>query len=182
MEVLLIKDVERLGKRGALVEVKRGYARNYLLPLGFAVPATEENKRQVEKRRALWLAEEARLLEEVRELAGRLAKVDLKIVEKASETGHLYGSVGEKAIAEALAAAGMPLDPKVVKLEQPLKEVGDYEIQLKLHEEVTVTIPVRVRAEGREDWLPGQEEPAAKAGEGDAEEVESTEETPPEGD
>ena len=170
MEVLLIKDVERLGKRGTHVTVKTGYARNHLLPLGYAVLANSENRRRIEKDRVKWLAEEAKLLEELRELAGHLAKLDLLVVEKASETGHLYGSVSEKTIAEAIRDAGINLDPKVIRLEHHLKEVGDYEVPVQLHEEVQVTVPVRVRAEGREDWLPGQDEggdetPEEKTGE-----------------
>ncbi len=158
MEVLLIKDVERLGKRGSHVTVKSGYARNHLLPLGYAVLANAENRRRIEKVRVKWLAEEAKLLDELRELAGHLAKLDLLIVEKASETGHLFGSVSEKTIAEAVREAGINLDPKVIRLEHHLKEVGNYEVPVQLHEEVQVTVPVRVRAEGREDWLPGQDE------------------------
>lgn len=159
IELLLIKDVDGLGKRGAAVKVKSGYARNHLLPLGFAVHATEDNKRQVDKKRVAWLAEEAQRLEELRELAAHLAKMDIKIVEKASETGHLFGSVTEKSIAEAVGAQGLRLDPKAVRLDQHLKEVGDYEVLVRMHEEVEVTLPVKVRMEGREDWLPGDDEP-----------------------
>jgi large subunit ribosomal protein L9 len=165
MDVLLIKDVERLGKRGNHVTVKSGYARNHLLPLGYAVPLTEENRRMVERRRLQWLAEEAKLLEDLRELAGHLAKLDITIVQKSADSGHLYGSVDERAIAAAVKAEGIDLDPKVVRLEHHLKEVGDYEVIMRLHEEVVVTLPIKVRAEGREDWLPSDEVEAKPAAE-----------------
>lgn len=168
MDLLLIRDVEGLGRRGDRVSVRRGYARNHLLPLGFAVRATPDNVRRVEKRRVAWLAEEAKMLEELRELAGHLEALDLTVVEKASETGHLYGSVTEKGIAEAATSAGVPLEPKAVRLESPIKEVGDYRVPVRLHPEVQLEVSVKVRAEGREDWVPGREVEATPAGPGTA--------------
>ena len=157
MELLLIEDVANLGKRGQNVRVRNGFARNYLLPLNKAVALTAENKAMVEKARVRWLAEEAKLIGELQELAAKIGQLDLKIVAKSADTGHLYGSVHEKHIAEAAAGSGVPFDVRHVRLEQPLKEVGDYQVLVHLHEQVEVTIPVRVRAEGREDWLPGSE-------------------------
>lgn len=159
MDVLLVRDVSQLGKRGQRVTVKPGYARNYLLPMGFAIPATAENIRQIDRVRVKWLAEEAKLLEEMRELAGHLEKIEtVRIVEKASETGHLYGSVTDKMVADAVTAKGIEIEPRVVVMEAPFKEVGDYPVTLRLHEEVSVPLKVEVRMEGNEDWLPGQEE------------------------
>jgi large subunit ribosomal protein L9 len=179
MELLLIEDVPNLGKRGQSVRVRSGFARNYLLPLNKAVAATAENKAMVEKARVRWLAEEAKLIEELQELAAKIGQLDLKIVAKAAESGHLYGSVNEKNIAEAAAGSGVPFDVRHVRLDQPLKEVGDYQVLVHLHEQVEVTIPVRVRAEGREDWLPGSEEEAA-AEEGEAAEADEPAEQTPE--
>ena len=163
MNLLLIEDVEFLGKRGDHVKVKPGYARNFLLPLDKAVHATEDNLRMVDKARVRWLAEEAKLIEELKELAGHIAKLDLKIVAKASEAGHLYGSVTERDIAAAATAEGVAFQEKAVKLEHALKDVGDYSVPIHLHEQVSLEIPVRVRAEGREDWLPGQDEEGEEA-------------------
>lgn len=158
IEILLVKDVELLGKRGQRVRVRPGYARNYLLPMGVAVPLTADNIASVEKQRIKWLAEEARLVSEMRELATHVAKVEIRFVEKASESGSLYGSVSEKMIADAATAKGFPLSAKQVRLEHPVKTVGDHEATVRLHEQVSVEILVQVRAEGREDWVPGQEE------------------------
>lgn len=154
IELLLVKDIEHLGKRGAKVRVREGYARNYLFPMQAAILSTPENFAHVERQRVKWLGEEAKLIDELRELAGHIGKLDLKIVTKASETGNLYGSVSEKLIAEAGAKAGVRFDAKTVRLTQPIKAVGDYTVLIHLHEQVEVSIPVKVRAEGREDWLP----------------------------
>jgi len=172
MDILLIKDVARLGKRGSHVTVKTGFARNHLLPLGLAVPATADNRRMVETRRLTWLAEESKMLEDLRELAGHLASLDITIVEKAADSGHLYGSVDERSIAASVKAAGINLDPSVIRLEHQLKEVGDFEILLRLHEEVEVTLPIKVLAEGREDWVPSDDQEEARP------ETESAPETP----
>lgn len=160
MELLLIEDVPDWGKRGDKITVKRGFARNRLLPFNLAVPATRENVAMVEKRRVHWLAEEARQIEELKELAGHIAKLDLTLVAKAREqTGQLYGSIGVKEIAEAAAGRGIAIDPRHIRLAQPLKVVGDYEVAVRLHEQVQAAIPVHVRMEGREDWLPDRAEP-----------------------
>jgi large subunit ribosomal protein L9 len=155
VKVLLISDVPDLGKRGQEVKVKPGFARNMLLPHGLAVASTKNNLTMVEKQRVRWLAEEAKLIEDLREFAGHIAKLDLLITGKAQESGHLYGSITAKDIATAAASKGVAIDPKHVRLAQPLKAVGDYEIVVRLHEQVQATIPVHVRMEGREEWLPG---------------------------
>lgn len=158
VELLLIEDVEDLGKRGDKVNVKNGYARNHLIPLRLAVHANADNLKMVEKRRVRWLAEEAKLIEELKELASHIAKLDLKIVARATDQGHLYGSVTAKDVIDAAASQGVQLQPRWVKLTNDIKEVGDIEVPVRLHEQVNVTIPVRVRMEGNEDWLPGQDE------------------------
>jgi len=160
IDLVLIEDVDNLGKRGERVAVKPGFARNHLIPLSLAVHVTEENLRMVEKHRVQWLAEEAKLIEELKELAGHVGQLDLTISGRASEHGHLYGSVTEKDIAAAAAAAGVAFDTKHVKIAQHLKEVGDYDVLIRLHEQVEITIPVRVRAEGEENWTPDQEDSA----------------------
>ncbi len=171
LDLLLLKDVEHLGKRGERVNVKEGYARNHLIPLKYAVQTTADNLRMVEKRRVAWLAEEAKLIEELQELASHIAKLDIKIVAKATGEGHLYGSVTAKDVADAAAAQGVAFAARCVRLDGDIKSVGDFEAPVRLHEQVNVTIPVRVRMEGNEDWLPGQDE-AAEA-------PESAEDAPP---
>ncbi|MAB91315.1 MAG: 50S ribosomal protein L9 [Planctomycetota bacterium] len=161
IELLLLEDVENLGKRGDTVSVKAGFARNHLIPLRYAVHANEDNLKMVEKRRLAWLAEEAKLIEELQELASHIAKLDLTIVEKATDQGHLYGSVTAKDVADAAAGSGVSFDAKCVRMEADLREVGDYEVPVRLHEQVNVSIPVRIRMEGNEDWTPGQAGEAA---------------------
>lgn len=157
IDLLLIDDVPHLGKKGDHVQVKPGFARNFLLPQSKAVFATSDNLKMVEKARVRWLAEEAKLVEELTELASHIEKLELKIVAKASDVGTLYGSVTEREIAAAAADAGVSFDAKYIRLPQPIRDVSDNDILIHLHEKVEVTIPVRVRAEGREDWMPGQE-------------------------
>ncbi len=157
VELLLMKDVEHLGKRGSKVRVRVGYARNYLLPTGIAVPASAVNLLRVDKVRAQWLAEEAKLLSEMQELAGRLAGFEITLVAKASDAGNLYGSVGLREITEAAAAKGFPLDARVFRVAAAVKHVGDHSIAVVLHEAVKLSITLKVRAEGRGDWVPGQE-------------------------
>jgi large subunit ribosomal protein L9 len=163
VKLLLMADVPDLGKRGQQVKVKPGYARNLLFPQNLAVPATKNNLAMVEKRRVRWLAEEAKLIEELKEFAGHIAKLDLLITGKAQETGHLYGSITAKDIAAAAKNRGVTVDPKHIRLQQPLKSIGDYEVVVRLHEQVQVTIPVHVRMEGREEWLPEKGKPEAQA-------------------
>jgi large subunit ribosomal protein L9 len=133
MEVLLIRNVDKVGKRGDTVSVKPGFARNYLLPTGAAVLPTVANVRRIEKSRKTWLAEEKKL-----------------------DEGRLYGSVNDKVIAAALVEKGFQLDAKVVRLDAPIREVGNYEVRIHLHSDVEVFLPVKVRAEGFETWEPGQ--------------------------
>ncbi|MSR74714.1 MAG: 50S ribosomal protein L9 [Planctomycetes bacterium] len=161
VELLLVRDIDHLGKRGMKVRVREGYARNFLIPTGAAVSATADNVRRIEKVRAQWLAEEAKLLAELQELAARLAGFEVTLVAKASEAGNLYGSIGVREIVEASAAKGFPLEARVFKLAGPVKLVGDHAISLVLHDSVQVSMTLKVRAEGRGDWVPGQETPEA---------------------
>jgi large subunit ribosomal protein L9 len=157
MDILLISDVDKLGKRGDQVSVKPGFARNYLLPSGVAVLPTVANVRRIEKSRKTWLAEEKKMVEAAQRWVDVLKPVSLTIVEKSSDEGRLYGSVNDKVIAAALAEKGIQLDSKVVRLDAPIREIGNYEVRIHLHADVEVFLPVKVRAEGFEDWEPGQQ-------------------------
>jgi large subunit ribosomal protein L9 len=166
MDILLIRDVDKLGKRGDKVTVKPGFARNYLLPSGVAVLPTVANVRRIEQSRKTWLAEEKKMVEAAQKWVDVLKPVKLTIVEKSSDEGRLYGSVNDKVIAAALAEQGIQLDSKVVRLDAPIREIGNYDVRIHLHADVEVFLPVRVRAEGFEDWEPGQ--PLKKKVEGEA--------------
>jgi large subunit ribosomal protein L9 len=156
MELLLICDVDKLGKRGDRVTVKPGYARNHLLPSGVAVLPTVANVRRIEKSRKVWLAEERKLVDAASKLAELLKPVSLVLMEKSSDEGRLYGSVNDKAIAAALVLKGFEFDSKVVRLDAPIREIGNYEVRIHLHSDVEVFLPVKVRADGFETWEPGQ--------------------------
>jgi len=156
MEVLLIRNVDKLGKRGDKVSVKPGFARNFLLPTGAAVLPTTANVRRIDKSRKVWLAEEKKMVEAAQKWVDLLKPVTLTLMERSSDEGRLYGSVNDKVIAAALAEKGFQLDSKVVRLDAPIREVGNYDVRIHLHSDVEVFLPVRVRAEGFETWEPGQ--------------------------
>jgi len=147
MEVLLRQDVPRLGLMGDVVEVADGYARNYLLPKRIAVPLTEANKRAVEKakeaRRRREMAEVERLAEIAKKLEGFLCYIPVR----ATETGHLFGSVRAEDIAAVLSESGFEsIRPTSISLMRPIEESGDYDIEVMLHPQVRVNIKVRVAA------------------------------------
>ena len=136
MKVVLCKDVVSLGDRGDLVTVKSGYARNFLLPKGLAVVETEENIRYIERQRLKFVAEEKSRKKDLELLKDKLAGMECTIEAKASEQGHLYGSVNAQMIVEALQKEGLDIDSRWVELDKPIKEFGLYEIALKLHPEI----------------------------------------------
>lgn len=148
MEVILRDHVEHLGRRGEIVKVANGYARNYLLPRKLALLATEGNKKQVERERAKFEAKEAEERKVVEAQAARLANVEVSIARRVGETDALYGSVTTSDIAEALAAKGFEIDRRKLQLDEPIKRIGDYDVPVKLHRDVTATIKVKVVAEG----------------------------------
>ncbi len=150
MEVILREDIEKLGNRGDIVKVAPGFARNFLLPKRLAVAATESNKKIVEQERQAHLRKDAKLKSEAEDLGKLLANVSITITQKAGEEGHLFGSVTSKDIAEALERQNFHVDRKKVVLADPIKQVGEYKIPVKLHKDVAVEIPVNVVAESAE--------------------------------
>jgi len=148
MEVILREEVDNLGIRGDVVKVASGFARNYLIPRKLAVAATESNKKIVAQERQAWLRREAVLKGEAEELAALLGKVKLTFVQKAGDTDQLFGSVTNKDIADGLAAQGFNIDRKKILLTQPIKQLGNFTVPVKLHREVTLEVPVSVQREG----------------------------------
>jgi len=147
MELLLRQDVERLGKRGEVVNVAPGYARNYLIPKGLATVATADNKRQLEdQRRAEERRQEAKL-QELLESAKKIQTTSVTIAAAASPEGHLFGSVSAEQIAQAFKADGMPVEPDMVLLESPLKELGVFTINVRITPEAKAVTRVWVVAE-----------------------------------
>jgi large subunit ribosomal protein L9 len=148
MEVILREHVDNLGRRGEIVKVAAGYARNYLLPRKLALLATKGNKNQVERERTRFEAKESDERKAAEAMAGRLASVEVVIARKVGETQALYGSVTTADIVEALAAKGFDLDRRKLQLAEPIKKIGDVQIPVKLHRDVTANITVRVVPEG----------------------------------
>jgi large subunit ribosomal protein L9 len=140
MNVILLEKVRNLGELGQEVKVKPGYARNFLLPFGKAVPANEENRTKFEARRAELEKAQADALGNANARAEKLGGATVQIVAKAGEEGKLFGSVGAREIVEAERS-------EVLLPEGPIKEVGDHEITLALHPEVTATVIVSVITE-----------------------------------
>ena len=132
MEVLLREDMGKLGKRGEVVSVARGYARNYLMPRGLATKATEENKSQLKRQRE---AENRKKEQHVRELVELVEKIEASsctVTAQASPEGHLFGSVGPEQIANAFKDEGFPVEPGMVKLDSHIKEVGVFTITVQI--------------------------------------------------
>jgi large subunit ribosomal protein L9 len=147
MEVILREDVEKVGARGALVRVADGYARNFLLPKRLAVPATDSNKKIVEQEREAYVRREAKDVSESEDLAKLLTGVTLTFRHKVGENNHLFGSVTAKDIADALEAQKFHVERRKVQLEEPIRTVGEYEIAVRLHRDVTTHIKVVVEPE-----------------------------------
>jgi len=147
IEVILKEHVEHLGERGDVVKVAPGYARNYLLPRKLALMATEGNKKQVERERAKFEAKEADERKVVQAQADRLANVEVVIARRVGDTEALYGSVTTSDIAEALAARGFDVDRRKLQLADPIKKIGEFDVPIKLHREVTAIVKVHVVAE-----------------------------------
>ena len=147
MEVILRREVEKLGKAGDLVSVAPGYARNYLLPQDFAVTVNKQNAELIQKEQERLVQEEKSRVDEVRDIGIKLAETSITLTEKASPEGHLYGSVGPKQIAEALRKEGFEIDPKMVLLDEPIKELNVYDIKIRLHNDVEPACKVWVVSE-----------------------------------
>jgi large subunit ribosomal protein L9 len=144
MEVILREDIDKLGQRGQMVKVTAGYARNFLLPRRMAVAATESNKKIVEQERQAHLRRDAKASSEASELGKLMSAVELTITQKAGENDQLFGSVTTSDIAAALERAGYSIDRKKIQLDEPIKQLGDYKVSVRLHREVAIEIPVHV--------------------------------------
>jgi large subunit ribosomal protein L9 len=148
MEVILREHVDNLGKRGEIVKVADGYARNYLLPRKLALPATEGNRKHVERERKIVESREAQEKSQAEAVAARLVTVDITIARRVGETEQLYGSVTAADIMEFLKEKGFEVDRRKLILPEPIKAIGDHDVPLKLHREVTVPLKVHVVKEG----------------------------------
>jgi large subunit ribosomal protein L9 len=148
MEVILREHVDNVGRRGEVVKVADGYARNFLLPRKLALLVTEGNKKQIERERVKFDAKELEEQKGAEALAARLAGADVQIARKVGEHDVLFGSVTSADIAEALAAKGFEIDRRKLHLVEPIKKLGEFQVPLKLHRDVTTNIKVTVVADG----------------------------------
>ncbi len=144
MEVILREDIENLGGRGQIVKVADGYARNFLLPKKLAVPATDANRKIVEQERQAHLRREAKEVASAEELAKMMTGTVITIAQKAGEQEQLFGSVTSKDIVDGLAKQGYQIDRRKIHLDEPIKQLGEFKIPVRLHRDVTVEITVQV--------------------------------------
>lgn len=144
IQLLLIQSVDHLGKQGDIVEVKPGYANNFLLPEGLATLATEHHKRMVDKHKARLQEIERSRLADLQSLADELAKQSVTIEANANDDGHLYGSVDATGISAALKQSNLNIAPSQVRLDGPLKELGLYTVKVQLHQQIQAELKVWV--------------------------------------
>jgi len=148
MELILRQDVDKLGRRGELVKVAEGYARNFLLPRRLAMPVTEANKKMIEKERKVHEDKVAREKAEWEGVASRIAALRLVAPRKVGENDVLYGSVTSGDVADFLKGKGIEIDKRKVLLDEPIKHLGEQDVRIKLHPEVITTLKLLVTKEG----------------------------------
>ena len=148
MKVVLLQEVKKLGKKGDILEVAEGYARNFLLPKKLAAPATADTLNQLQQQKAAVADRQKRQLEEAKLLASQLAKIEVKVAAKAGEGGKLFGAVTTKDVADAAKAQhGLELDRRKMDIPEPIKNLGPAAVVLKRHPEVTTEIKIQVVGE-----------------------------------
>ena len=154
MEVILRDHVDNVGRRGEVVKVADGYARNFLLPRKLALVATPGNLKQVERERVKLDAKELEEKTAAEAVASRMSRVEVVITRRVGETEALYGSVTSADIAESLLKHGFDIDKRKIGLREPIKKLGQQAVPVKLHREVVVQVPVKVVAEGKPEVAP----------------------------
>ena len=147
MQIILQEDVDKLGNRGEVVTVAEGYARNYLLPRKLALEATAGNMKRLERMRSAFAKKSAVEKGDAQKLAELLAGVSVELSRKSGDNDQLFGSVTNADISEALAAKGFTVDKKKIVLADPIKTIGEYDLPVKLHREVTASVKVAVKKE-----------------------------------
>ena len=148
MEIILRQHVDNLGKRGEVVKVAAGYARNYLLPRKLALLATDGNKRHVERERKIVDAREADERSQAQAVAARLESIEIKLARRVGDTEQLYGSVTSSDVAEFLKGKGFDIDRRKLIMPEAIKTLGEHVVPLRLHRDVTVSLKVQVAKEG----------------------------------
>ena len=147
MEVILREHVDTLGRRGDVVKVAAGYARNYLLPRKLALPVTEASRRQIEREREKAEARDAEERAAAEALGQRVSAIDISIARRVGENNTMYGSVTSADIAEALKAKGFEVEKRKITLPEAIKSLGEHTVAVKVHRDVTADVKVKVVAE-----------------------------------
>jgi large subunit ribosomal protein L9 len=160
MKVILIDEIRGLGTRGDIINVKDGYARNFLLPKKLAREATPGNLKQIETERRKWglLSQQEKLAAE--KAAESVRDVRITVHKRVGESGHLFGSVTAAEIADALEAKGIAVDKRRIELAHPIKNIGLHDVDVRLHREVSAHIQVEVLAIGEESIIPKEPAPS----------------------
>jgi large subunit ribosomal protein L9 len=148
MEVILREHVDNLGRRGDVVKVAAGYARNYLLPQRLALPVTEASRRQIERERDKAEARDAEEKAGAEAMAARMGELDISIARRVGENQTMYGSVTSADVAQALAAKGFEVEKRKIQLPDAIKSIGEHTVPVKIHRDVTAEVKVKVVAEG----------------------------------
>jgi large subunit ribosomal protein L9 len=149
MEVILREHVDNLGRRGDIVKVAEGYARNFLLPRKLALAVTESNKRQIERERKVAEARDAEEKGQAEALAQRMGQIEVEIARRVGENETLYGSVTSADVAHALQTKGFDIDKRKIQLADPIKAIGESSVAVKIHRDVVAQIRVKVVPEAR---------------------------------
>lgn len=155
MKVILLKNIEKLGVQAEIVNVKRGYARNYLIPRDLAIYATPQNMKKLGDLKAKAAVEEEKRLTELKKLAEKINSVNLVFVRKVDENDHMFGSVSEADIVNALAENGIEIHKSAIQLEKHIKELGHSQVQVKLHKELSAVVKIDVQKEAQEETITG---------------------------
>jgi len=164
MEVILREHVDNLGRRGDVVKVANGYARNFLLPRKLALPVNEQNRKQIERERKVAEARELQERQDAEAVAQKLAAVEIVLARRVGEHNMLYGSVTSADIADALAEKQLDIEKRKIVLPEPLKQVGEFEVAIKIHRDVPAHIKVKIVALGAAEAAGA---PAPESGKGE---------------
>ena len=171
IEVILLERIERLGQMGQVVKVRPGFARNFLLPQSKALRATKANLEQFEKQRATLEAKNAAERSKAEALGAKLEGIKLVVIRQASETGHLYGSVGSRDVADAAKDANQPIERLQVQIDTPIKTLGLFPVKVKLHPEVTIKITINIARSQEEAKVQAEKGAAIVKAEAEAKQV-----------
>ena len=151
MKVILREDVKNLGEMGSIVDVKKGFGRNYLIPRNLAVEANPNNIKEFEHQKKIILQKAKKIKQSAEDLADRVSKLSIVLEAQAGEEDKLFGSVTSKDIAEAIGKQGIEIDKRKILLEEPIKRLGNYEVSVKIHHDITATVNVEVKKAGSEE-------------------------------